>query len=49
MDGTGVGTVLSPPPAQSTVQEAFRCLLGRSMIREGVLLYSLLTSKGGIK
>ncbi len=38
-DGTGVGMVLSPPPAQSTAHHAPTRLLGNSTVREGVLLF----------
>ncbi len=31
-----VRIALSPPPAQATAHQAFRRLLGRSMVREGV-------------
>ncbi len=45
MDGTEVGIVHSPHPAQSTAHQTFRRLLGRSTVREGVLLYTTLATK----
>ncbi len=40
-DGTGVGIVLSPHPAQSLAYQRLRRLLGGSSAREGVFILAI--------